>query len=90
MALRGEIDPPVIQVHGHADTTAPIERARSLHERLKSAGVKAELVVIEGANHGLAGARPRGHRKSRDIRAGTIAATVTAPIRSTSRSVLPW
>jgi len=49
-------DPPIMQVHGDADTTVPIEHARNLHERLKSAGVKTELVVIKGANHGVAGA----------------------------------
>jgi dipeptidyl aminopeptidase/acylaminoacyl peptidase len=43
-------------VHGDGDATVPIEHARNLHERLKKAGVKTELVVIEGANHGVAGA----------------------------------
>jgi acetyl esterase/lipase len=52
-------DPPVMQVHGNADTTVPIEHARNLHERLKSVGVTSELVVIEGANHGVAGAGPQ-------------------------------
>jgi acetyl esterase/lipase len=49
-------DPPVMQVHGDNDIIVPIEHARNLHERLKSAGVKTELVVIERANHGVAGA----------------------------------
>ena len=37
----------------------PIEHARNLHERLKRVGVKSELVIIEGANHGVAGAGPQ-------------------------------
>jgi len=49
-------DPPIMQVHGDNDTTVPIEHARNLYERLKSVGVKTELVVIEGANHSVAGA----------------------------------
>ena len=49
-------DPPIMQVHGDKDTTVPIKHAENLHERLKSVGVKTELVVIEGANHGVAGA----------------------------------
>ena len=49
-------DPPVMQVHGDADPVVPIEHARNMYERLKSVGVKTELVVIEGANHGVAGA----------------------------------
>ncbi len=57
-------DPPIMQVHGDADVTVPIEHARSLHEQLKSAGVKTELVVIEGANHSVAGARPEVTEKA--------------------------
>jgi len=52
-------DPPVMQVHGDNDTTVPIEHACNLHERLKSVGVKSELVVIDGANHRVAGAGPQ-------------------------------
>jgi acetyl esterase/lipase len=52
-------DPPIMQVHGDKDDIVPIEHARNLHERLKNAGVKTELVVIPGANHGVAGAGPQ-------------------------------
>ncbi len=52
-------DPPIMQVHGDQDDIVPIEHARNMHERLKSAGVKTELVVIAGANHGVAGAGPQ-------------------------------
>jgi acetyl esterase/lipase len=52
-------DPPVMQVHGDNDTTVPIKHARNLHEKLKEVGVESELVVIEGANHGVAGAGPQ-------------------------------
>jgi acetyl esterase/lipase len=52
-------DPPIMQVHGDKDDIVPIEHARNMHERLKNAGVKAELVVIPGANHGVAGAGPQ-------------------------------
>jgi acetyl esterase/lipase len=52
-------DPPIMQVHGDKDDIVPIEHARNMHERLKSAGVKTELVVIPGANHGVAGAGPQ-------------------------------
>jgi acetyl esterase/lipase/regulation of enolase protein 1 (concanavalin A-like superfamily) len=52
-------DPPIMQVHGDKDDIVPIEHARNMHERLKKAGVKTELVVIPGANHGVAGAGPQ-------------------------------
>jgi acetyl esterase/lipase len=49
-------DPPIMQVHGDNDDIVPIEHARSLHKKLEAAGVKSELVVIPGGNHGVAGA----------------------------------
>jgi len=51
-------DPPVMQVHGDKDVIVPIEHARDLNDRLESIGVTTELVVIKGANHGVAGAGP--------------------------------
>ena len=52
-------DPPVMQVHGDNDQIVPLKHARNMNERLKSVGVKTELVIIEGANHGVAGAGPQ-------------------------------
>ena len=49
-------DPPMMQVHGDADDIVPIEHARNLHAKLQSVGATPELVVIPGANHGVAGA----------------------------------
>ena len=52
-------DPPIMQLHGDKDDKVPIEHARNMHERLKGVGVKTELVIIEGANHGVARALPQ-------------------------------
>lgn len=52
-------DPPVMQVHGDKDATVPIKHAGNMHERLKSVGVRSELVIIEGASHSVAGAGPQ-------------------------------
>jgi acetyl esterase/lipase len=49
-------DPPIMQVHGDQDVIVPIQHARNMNRRLKSVGVESELVVIEGANHSVAGA----------------------------------
>ncbi|HYW79123.1 MAG TPA: alpha/beta hydrolase [Thermoguttaceae bacterium] len=57
-------DPPVMLVHGNKDDIVPIEHARNVHERLKSVGVKTELVVIEGANHGVAGGGPQAAKQA--------------------------
>ncbi|MCA9164821.1 MAG: prolyl oligopeptidase family serine peptidase, partial [Planctomycetales bacterium] len=45
-----------MQVHGDKDDIVPLAHAENLHEKLKSAGVKTELVVIPGGNHGVSGA----------------------------------
>jgi acetyl esterase/lipase len=52
-------DPPVMLVHGDKDKIVPLKHARNMNERLKSVGVKTELVIIEGANHSVAGAGPQ-------------------------------
>ncbi len=52
-------DPPVLQVHGDKDDIVPLKHASKMNERLKSVGVTSELFVVEGANHGVAGAGPQ-------------------------------
>jgi acetyl esterase/lipase len=52
-------DPPVMQVHGDKDKIVPVEHARGMNERLKSAGVTSELVIIRGGSHAVAGAGPQ-------------------------------
>ena len=45
-------DPPTLIVHGDADKLVPIQQAELIIERLKAAGVPAELSVKKGAGHG--------------------------------------
>jgi dipeptidyl aminopeptidase/acylaminoacyl peptidase len=45
-------------IHGTADTDVPYEESRKMSDKLAQAGVKHELVTVEGAGHGLSGARP--------------------------------
>lgn len=44
--------PAVIIFHGDLDHTVPFEQSTVLEEKLKAAGVKTELVVVQGAGHG--------------------------------------
>lgn len=44
-------DPPMLILHGTADTTVNPEHSQWLHEALDKAGVPNELVIIEGAKH---------------------------------------
>lgn len=45
-------DPPTMVVHGDQDKLVPFQQGRIIIEKLQSVGVKAELVVRPGADHG--------------------------------------
>ncbi len=45
-------DPPTLIIHGDADMLVPIQQAQLVIDKLKAAGVEAELVVKPGAGHG--------------------------------------
>ena len=49
-------DPPILIVHGDADTIVPIEHAKALDAALKEAKVSSKLFIVKGGNHGIAGA----------------------------------
>jgi acetyl esterase/lipase len=48
-------DAPTLIVHGDADRLVPMQQAEIMVQRLKEAGVPAELVVKKGAKHGWPG-----------------------------------
>lgn len=56
LSFASEDDPPIMIIHGDADTIVPVEHARRLHKKLRSIGVKTELVIVKGASHAIAGA----------------------------------
>lgn len=48
-----ESHPPTILVHGTADEVVPDQESVHHHDQLKKLGVKTELILVEGAGHGL-------------------------------------
>lgn len=44
--------PPILTIHGDADSTVPYEHAARLHEALGRSGVKNRLLTIPGGEHG--------------------------------------
>jgi carboxymethylenebutenolidase len=47
--------PPVLILHGDADTNVPVQQAYALEEHLKEAGVPYEMHIYKGAGHGFRG-----------------------------------
>jgi acetyl esterase/lipase len=45
--------PPFLIVQGDKDPLVPWEQSKELADKLKEAGVSAELVIVEGAGHGF-------------------------------------
>ena len=44
--------PPILTIHGDADTTVPYDEAVRMHAALAKAGAKHQLVTIPGGRHG--------------------------------------
>src|SRR5262249_25980199 len=44
--------PPILTVHGDADTTVPYQEAVRLHEALQKVGTPNQLITIPGGRHG--------------------------------------
>lgn len=74
-------DPPVLQVHGSADTIVPIQHALDLDACLRAVKVPTEVVVVRGAGHEVAGAGdPEGvSRATAFFRTHLKAAPTAAP-----------
>lgn len=46
-------DPPTLIVHGDADELVPLASGQSIHDALKAAGVKTDMVIVHGGDHGF-------------------------------------
>lgn len=44
--------PPILIIHGDADSTVPYVQSQELLEKLKSFGVRSELITVTGGGHG--------------------------------------
>lgn len=44
-------DPPALILHGTKDALVPVSQSEILHDRLSKAGVKSQLLIVEGAPH---------------------------------------
>lgn len=62
----------MLLIVGTDDTTVPYHQTLEMAERLKSAGVKHELIVLPGVNHSFIGKTPE---QTRDANLKALAAT---------------
>jgi acetyl esterase/lipase len=53
--------PPILTIHGDADTTIPYRHAVRLHQALEATGVPNRLLTIPGRNHGNFTRKQRTH-----------------------------
>jgi acetyl esterase/lipase len=51
-------DPPVLFIHGTKDPLVPLAQSQRMEEALIAAGVKTELIAVEGGSHGVFLAKP--------------------------------
>ena len=45
--------PPTVLIHGDQDSVIKLTESQTTYERLREMGVKVELIVVEGAEHGF-------------------------------------
>jgi len=51
--------PPFLLIHGDSDALVPLSQSELLAQALSAAGVRNDVVVIEGADHCFFGAEDR-------------------------------
>ena len=51
--------PPILMLHGTADTDVPYQESADMAEALKKCGGRHELITLTGAGHGLIGGDPK-------------------------------
>jgi acetyl esterase/lipase len=56
--------PPVLLIHGAEDRQVLASQSRAFEQRLRAAGVPAELLLIPAVGHGLIGATPASTREA--------------------------
>ncbi|MHB0947298.1 MAG: alpha/beta fold hydrolase [Sedimentisphaerales bacterium] len=44
-------EPPFLLIHGSEDPAVPVQQAIDMYKKLRSAGVKSELLIVKGAGH---------------------------------------
>ena len=65
-------DPPILQLHGLADTTVDWWQARDMKSALDKVGIENELMLVPGIGHTFALQRPEDEKYPKEIRPAVI------------------
>lgn len=60
----GRSTPPMLLIHGDADTSVPTQQSVEMAKALKAAGVDHELIILPGIEHSLIGKTPQATREA--------------------------
>jgi dipeptidyl aminopeptidase/acylaminoacyl peptidase len=60
LTLLTSLFPPTLSIHGAADSLIPTSDSRALKTALDKLGIANELVIVEGADHGVMPEETRG------------------------------
>jgi acetyl esterase/lipase len=61
------LDPPMLLVHGLADTLVAVSQTREFETLLEQAGVPVDVLLIPDVDHGFVGATPGATRAARNL-----------------------
>ena len=57
-------NPPMLLIHGRADKTVPVQQSQEMYDKLRAAGVPAQLLLIPDVDHSFIGKTPADTQKA--------------------------
>jgi dipeptidyl aminopeptidase/acylaminoacyl peptidase len=54
--------PPMLLIHGEVDKTVPVQQSKDFYDKLRAAGVPAQLLLIPEVDHSFIGSTPEATR----------------------------
>lgn len=81
--------PPMLMIHGSADTTVPVAQSQDFQQTLKAAGVRSELLVIPDVEHSFIGKTAEATRAASRLALGRTVDFIDSVIGDGRRPATP-